>query len=112
MVLQSSAVCKYPIKSASYSDKYFDGVLIKGGTDRVKIKTGEKVNIERRDCEEIPREIESGTYYLCAYIDTNNELNESNERNNCDCCAIEISGVIYIDPSFEKDENSPGYHEY
>jgi len=104
IVLQNSPTCKYPVTYTDPSEK--DRILLEAGRGNVVLKTGQKKNVLRNTLDwqrgRVPKWLTSGTYYLCVYIDTFNKVDESNEKNNCTCCEIEIAPYVKHKKSFYK----------
>lgn len=94
MVLKKNAVCKVPERRAVYSPNYFDGVLLQGGRESVSLDKGQTTVLTLHGMNTIPEDTPVGrTYFLCAVIDPGNAVKESNESNNCACCAVKIAGI-------------------
>lgn len=103
LALQDEGVCKFPYANLFYdplgrevstsgtgTEPYYDGMPISGGVDTVELKAGEKKEVDLHKAGTISRFVPTGTRYLCVYIDSKDEVEETNERNNCSCCEVEI----------------------
>ena len=94
IVLKNSPLCPDKGRPAAYSQKYFDGVLLRQGREFVTLEPGKSRTITPYGANTIPLDTPVGrTYYLCAVIDPENLLKETNKDNNCACCPIKIVGA-------------------
>ncbi len=90
IVLRSKGNCVPNPGFATYSETYFDGVLLKGGREHITLKPGETVKVKLNGSNQIPKGMRPGVYFLCAVIDPANKVAETNENNNCACCQVMI----------------------
>ncbi len=94
IVLKKSPLCPNKGRPAAYSSQYYDGVLLKEGRMFVTLEPGKTLAISPRGLLTVPWDIPVGrTYYLCAVIDPENKLKETNKENNCACSPIKIIGA-------------------
>jgi hypothetical protein len=94
IVLKKSPLCPNKGRPASYSSQYYDGVLLKEGRMFVTLEPGKTLTITPRGLLTVPWDTPVGkTYYLCAVIDPEKTLKETNEENNCACSPIQIIGA-------------------
>jgi len=90
IVLKSKANCPPNPGFATYSPNYFDGVLLQGGREHVTLNPGETIEVKLYGNNKIPTDVRPGVYFLCAIIDPANKVPETDENNNCSCCAMKI----------------------
>lgn len=76
---------------------YADDTLLVGGRDQVTGVLGPGESASDVLNIEIPANTPPGSYFLCASIDSSNEVAESNETNNVFCEPIEIEAEFCID---------------
>lgn len=94
ILLKKSPVCSKLGRPAAYSPNYFDGVLLRQGREYVTVEQGKTLTISPYGALTIPGDTPVGkTYYLCAVLDPENLLKETNQVNNCACCPIKIIGT-------------------
>lgn len=94
IVLKNSPLCPDKGRPAAYSQKYYDGVLLRQGREFVTLEPGKSRTITPYGANTIPLDTPVGrTYYLCAVLDPENLLKETNKDNNCACCPIKIVGA-------------------
>lgn len=75
-----------PAGYANFSDEYFEDVLLRGGrkTDTPNLIAPTRIVVPE-ESSSIPDSIPLGEYYICAYIDPGNVIDESDETNNVGC---------------------------
>jgi|Deesub1362B_J571_1020462.scaffolds.fasta_scaffold02747_2 hypothetical protein len=90
VILSSDTII--PIKSAFYSPKFQEDVLLEGGREYIKFlapRTQKELTLHGKN--KIPDDVPSGNYYLGVVVDSGNKVLESNEKNNTALCRIRIS---------------------
>jgi len=103
IILKENTNFKIPISYAKYSPYYADGVLLKGGREHISLNPNQIINVKLNGPNTIPKDVPTGTYYLCATVDAGNKVKEVNERNNYSCCKVYIKGK-----SLKKDVDKDG----
>jgi hypothetical protein len=94
IVVKKSPLCPKSGRSAAYSPNFYDGVLLRQGREFVSMEPGKPLTITPYGALTIPGDIPVGrTYYLCAVLDPENLVKETNKENNCACCPIKIIGT-------------------
>jgi hypothetical protein len=94
IVLKNSPLCPKLGRPAAYSPNYYDGVLLRQGREFVTVEPGKTLTIAPYGAVTIPGDTPVGrTYYLCAVLDPENLLKETNKENNCACSPIKIIGT-------------------
>jgi hypothetical protein len=81
-----------PTGYARFNEKYFDGVLLKGGrySDTISLLSGERTVYKSSAL--LPVDIKAGKYQLCARVDPGGKLSERNEANNTSCVNLKVVG--------------------
>ncbi len=75
---------------ARFDEKYFDGVLLKGGrySNTKNLSAGERIVYQSSAL--LPMDIKAGKYQLCARVDPGKQLSEANEANNTTCVNLKV----------------------
>ena len=94
IVLKKDSSCPVPIPHTVDSPFFLDGLLLKGGRERVSLKAGQNLEIKLNGSNTIPADTPIGDYYLCAVVDTGGQIKESNKTNNCACSPIKITTAV------------------
>ena len=85
-----------PLKSASYSSKFYEAVHLLGCKINVKgLKPGSQIDLKVPRLCKIPGKIKAGDYFLGAMIDPDNLIKERNEKNNLSLIRIRIKAILY-----------------
>jgi len=83
---------RMPAGMATYSPNFHEDVLLKGGrisnTKTLRPRQARTYPVGAG----IPADAPKGKCYLCAKVDSNNKIRESNERNNVFCQLVYIKG--------------------
>jgi hypothetical protein len=94
IVLKNTMFCPVPTPHAEYSTHFFNGVLLMGGRESVTLEPGQSSNVPLHGMNTIPGDTPQGrTYFLCAIVDAGDTVKESDEVNNCACCAVKVTGA-------------------
>jgi hypothetical protein len=91
LTLRKDSACPVPARKAERSTRFVSGMLIQGGREKVSIRAGQKSDIKFAGPHIIPADTPLGDYFLCASIDAEDNIKESNEANNCYCCPIKVA---------------------
>lgn len=88
-----------PAGYARYSEKYFDGVLLKGGrvSNTRNIAAGKRAVYKTR--ASIPANTPAGTFQVCARVDPGRKLSEASESNNTNCYKLKVNRMQLVVPS-------------
>lgn len=103
IVLRKDTSCPVPAPYAIYSPNFSNGVLLKGGREHVSLNPGQTLSVKLNGTNTIPTDTPAGNYYLCAVIDAGNKVKEDDEKNNCACCPIKITGAEVIGEPIRED---------
>jgi hypothetical protein len=91
IVLKKDNFCPISTSNAVDSTHYSDGILLKGGRERVSLKAGQKLDIKLNGTNTIPADTPIGDYYLCTVVNAGDQIKESYKTNNCACHPIKIT---------------------
>ena len=90
LVLSSDS--EIPMKPGVYRENFSEDVLLKDSRLKVeKLEPNEPITLTFNGSLTIPPDIPPGSYYLGAVIDPENQLEETEEENNCMARFISIS---------------------
>lgn len=76
---------------ATYSEHFFDGVLLRGGRVSNTRSLGPGTRRGYQSGGGLPPDTPAGTYRLCARVDPGQVVAEGNEGNNVACTALKVS---------------------
>jgi len=119
IVLKKDNFCPVSTNSTDNVTHYSDGILLKGGRERVSLKAGQTLDIKLTGLHTIPANTPLGDYYLCAVVNAGDQIKQRNKTNDCSCHPIEIIAsvdkpdlVIQLISCKEGKKCEPGYPIY
>ena len=119
IVLKKDNFCPVSTNSTGGATHYSDGILLKGGRERVSLKAGQTMDIKLTGPYTIPTNTPLGDHYLCAVVSAGDQIKKGPKTNNCSCRPIKITAsadkpdLVIQRISFKEGKKcQPGYPIY
>ncbi len=94
ILLKKDNSCSVSTPNAVDSTHSSDGILLEGGHDRVFLKAGQQLDIKLNRTNTIAADTPIGDYYMCAMVNTGDQIKEINKTNDCACRPIKITTAV------------------